>query len=119
MIVRLAARVVLLAAAFIVATLLFGWWGVAHVAIVWGILARDTRGAGVVSGVSAMAAWAALLAWSATGGPVSHLATTLGGIMGAPGLAFIALALVFPAALAWAGARTAAGIAEVVTSRGS
>ena len=120
MIGRHAFRLLLLSAAFALATLLFGWWGIALVAVAWGIVARESRGTGLVSSLGALLAWAALLAWSALEGPVGRLAATLGGILGAPGLALIALSLLFPAALAWAGARAAAGVAaSVTTSRGS
>lgn len=119
MIGRLALRLLLLCAAFVVATLLLGWWGVALLAVAWGVTARDTRGAGLVAGAAAMLAWAGLLAWTALHGPATALAATLGGIMGAPGFAFIVLSLIFPAALAWAGARASAGTAAAFTSRGS
>ena len=119
MIARLALRLLLLSAAFVVATLLFGWWGIALVAVAWGMVARNTPGAGLLAGAGAMLAWAALLAWSAFEGPVGRLAATLGGIMGAPGAAFIALSLIFPAALAWAGARASAGLVSAATSHES
>ena len=116
---RIALRIVLLAAAFAVATVLLGWWGVPVVAIAWGFLGRESRGAGVGAGISALIAWAFLLAWSASRGPVGNLAATLGEIMGAPAAALVALVLIFPAALAWAGARAASGFAAVATSRES
>ncbi len=119
MIGRLVLRLLLLSAAFVVATLLFGWWGVAVVSVAWGILARESRGAGLAAAAGALVAWAGLLAWSASAGAVGALAATLGGIMGTPGAAIISLSLVFPAALAWAGARAAAGLAALVTARGS
>ena len=115
----LALRVVQLSTAFAVATLLFGWWGIAAVAVAWGIIGREGRGAGILAAVSALLAWASLLVWSSGNGAVGTLASTLGGIMGAPGVAFIVLSLAFPAALAWAGARAAAGLAALATSRGS
>ena len=114
-----ALRILLLSAAFAVATFLVGWGGVVVVAIAWGIMARYIRAAGIQAGASAMIGWALLLALSASRGPVGHLAATLGGIMGAPAAALIALSLIFPAALAWAGARAAAGLAALATSRES
>lgn len=119
MIARMALRLLFLSAAFVVATLLIGWWGVAAVAVAWGIIGRETRGAGILAGAGAFLGWALLLAWSASSGPIGKLAATLSGIMGAPAAALFALSLVFPAALAWAGARTAAGIAALATSRES
>ena len=116
---RIALRLVLLSVAFVIATLLVGWWGVAIVAVVWGVIGREARGAGIVAGTSALVAWALLLAWSFARGPAGELAATLGGIMGTPASAFIALSLVFPAALAWAGARAAAGAAALVNPRES
>ena len=116
---RTVLRIALLAGAFAVATLLFGWWGVPVVAVAWGAIAWRTRGAGLIAALAAIIAWAALLAWSASRGPVAELASTLGAVMGAPGVAIVGLTLVFPAALAWAGARMAAGITAIVTARGS
>ena len=118
-IARVALRVTLLSAAFALATLLVGWWGVAIVAIAWGIIGGQTRGSGVLAAAGALLGWALLLAWSASRGPVGELAARLGDMMGAPAAALIALSLVFPAALAWAGARAAAGASALVTSRGS
>lgn len=116
---RIALRIALLSAAFAVATLLFGWWGVPVVAIAWGTIAWRTRGTGLVAALAAIIAWAGLLGWSALRGPVGELASTLGSVMGAPGVAIVGLTLVFPAALAWAGARLSAGITAIVTARGS
>ena len=119
MIGRRVLRIILLAAAFVVATLAVGWWGVPIVAVAWGIIDRGARGSGVMSGAAAMLAWAALLGWFALRAPIGRLAETLGGVMGAPGPALVALTLIFPAALAWAAARTAAGVAGVLTRRES
>lgn len=116
---RTALRIALLAAAFAVATLLFGWWGVPIVAIAWGAIAWRTRGSGLIAALAAVIAWTVFLAWSASRGPVGELASTLGAIMGAPGVAIVGLTLLFAAALAWAGGRMAAGIAAIVTARGS
>ena len=116
---RTVLRLILLGAAFTLATLLFGWWGVPLVGIAWGAIAWRARSAGVVAAIAALGGWGAILAWSASRGPVSGLADTLGAIMGAPGVAILALTLVFPAVLAWAAARTATGVAALLTSRGS
>lgn len=116
---RTVLRLVLLGAAFALATLLFGWWGVPAVGTAWGAISWRARSAGVVAAIAALGGWGAILAWSASRGPAGALADTLGAIMGAPGAAIVALTLVFAAALAWAAARTAAGVAAILTSRGS
>lgn len=114
---RLALRVTLLAIAFALATILFGWWGVPLVAVIWGLVAHATPGPGATSAAAAAVAWAALLGWTALSGDVAALAGILGGIMQAPGAALVALTILFPAAVAWAGARMASGSMTLLRAR--
>ena len=96
-------RVLLLAAAFALATAAFGWWTVPLIAVVWGALARALRGASLIAAIAAAAAWGALLLWGAVHGPVRALAVELAGVMHVPAVALVAATLAFPAVLAWSG----------------
>ncbi|HEX6966615.1 MAG TPA: hypothetical protein VF166_12515 [Gemmatimonadaceae bacterium] len=105
--VRVLVRIVLLAAAFALATIGFGWWAVALVAAAWGVAARTLRGAAFAAGVAALLAWSALLAWGAVHGPVAELAVKLAAVMQIPPVALVVATLVFPALLAWSAAAVA------------
>lgn len=109
MIGRVALRVGLLAMAFAVGTILVGWWGVPVVAVVWGVIANRTRSPGLTAATAAALAWAGLLGWTAIAGNLDSLAGILGEIMGVPGATLVVLTMLYPAAIAWAGARLASG----------
>ncbi len=100
-----------LTACFIGATLIAGWWGVPVVGLLWGAWSRKNVrppvAAGLSAAICAVAAWAALLIWTAAVGPLPLLVRTLGAVVGIPGLVLVALALLFAGLLAWS-ATTAA-----------
>ena len=98
---RFALRVVLLALSFGIGTWILGWWGVPLFAAVAGGLAHNVRHQGIAAALAAMAAWGALLAWSASQGSVWSFSRIAGGAMGISGWGLILVTLVFPAALAW------------------
>jgi hypothetical protein len=101
MIVRSLARLILLAAAFALATAAFGWWTVPLVAALWGLMAGTLRRASLTSTLAAALGWGILLGWGAMHGPVVELARKLGGVMQLPPLVLVAATIVFPALLAW------------------
>ena len=114
MTLRLALRVPLLALAFALGTLRFGWWAVPLLAALWGVLTRaETIQASAAAALSALVAWAALLLWGAVRGPVFELAGALAGVLGVPATALVLLTVLFPSALAW----SASTVAQAVATR--
>ncbi|MDQ3698676.1 MAG: hypothetical protein M3373_11735 [Gemmatimonadota bacterium] len=105
------AGVTLLAAAYALATWVFGWLGVPLVAAAWGLVARASPDATRQAAFAAAAGWAILLAWQSTRGPVGTVAATLGRSMALPTAAVVILTLLFAAALAWSAATVARGLA--------
>jgi hypothetical protein len=101
------ARVGLIAAATAVATMLLGWWSVAAIGLVGGLLAPAGRRAGLEAGLGAALGWAAILAVSALGGPIWTVALRVGPLFRLPALGFLAVAIIFPALLAGSAARLA------------
>jgi hypothetical protein len=94
------ARFVLLAAAYAVATYAVGWWAVPLVAAVYAAITTAQRGSAILSGFAAMLGWGALLAITASQGPVGTLAAELGGVLQLRPIAVYALTIVFPGLLA-------------------
>ncbi len=93
-------QVLLLAPAFLLGTVGFGWVSVALLGFVWGALNKSDRTVPFTCAVSAAVGWGLLLAWTAVQGPVAELAVKLGAIVGVPGSAFILVTLLLPAILA-------------------
>ncbi len=110
-------RVVLLALAFAIATVLIGWWGVPLTGAAWGVLGRLAPRSALVASASAVLAWSGLLLWGAARAPVASLASTVGGALGVPGAALVVLTLAFAAIVAWSAARAAAGLADEFAGR--
>jgi hypothetical protein len=107
------ARIVLLAAAFAIATFAAGWWAVPLTAAVYAAISSRQRGSAVVSGLAAMLGWGALLAITASRGPVGTLAAELGGALQIGTAGVYAVTLAFPGLLAV----SAAVVARAVASR--
>jgi hypothetical protein len=117
-------RVLLLAAAFVGATMVGGWLGVPLVGAAWGALAARGTGSRRAAGraaVSAALAWAAILVASASamagGSPASlgALTSAVGGALQANGVVLVAVTLLFAAALAWS---SAAVVGALLGTRG-
>ena len=87
-------------------TWLFGWWGVAIVAVVAGVVFRRDGRAWRVA-LAASEGWALLLVVDALSGPLGRVTTTLGGAMSIPGPALLLVTLLYPALLGWSGAAVA------------
>lgn len=105
-------RTAVVAGATMAGTILLGWWSVPAVGIVSGLVPRPGRGAVLEAGVGAAVGWAAVLAWSAMSGPVWLLAQRVGPVFGLPGMALLALTVVFPALLAGSAALLARKLAR-------
>jgi hypothetical protein len=109
------ARTALLAAAFAAATAGLGWWSVAVVAALWGVLARTRRRPAAAAAVAAALAWGALLLWTTSRGAAGALAGKLGTTMGIPPAALFGVTLLFAALLAWSAAAASHDIARLLT----
>ncbi len=88
------------ALATMVGTIMLGWWSVAAVGIVSGLVSRPGRAAVLEAGGGAALGWAAILAGSAVSGPVWVVAQRVGPVFAMPGWGFLAVTTVFPALLA-------------------
>jgi hypothetical protein len=93
-------RFVLLATAFAIATFVAGWWAVPIVAAIYAAITTQQRSSALVSGISAMLGWGALLAITASRGPVGTLAVELGGVLQIRPMGVYAITIAFPGLLA-------------------
>lgn len=108
-------RLVLLATAFALATFVAGWWAVPLVAAVYAAITTAQRSSALVSGVAAMLGWGALLAITASRGPIGTLAVELGGVLNLRPMGVYAVTLAFPGLLAI----SAAVVSRALVSRRS
>ncbi len=106
--------VVLTAVAIGLGTYGFGWLAVPVIGLVVGF-AGISKHPVLTAAIAALLAWGDLLALGALGGPVVELAGLLGGVMGLPGPAVLALTIVYPAVLAGAAAGTGGGIRTLLS----
>jgi hypothetical protein len=106
------ARLVLLATAFAVATFALGWWAVPLVAAGYAAITTAQRGSALLSGFAAMLGWGALLAITASRGPVGTLATELGGVLQLRPIGVYAVTIAFPGLLAISAAVVARALAS-------
>jgi hypothetical protein len=94
-------RLGMLSVAFSLVTVLLGWWGVPLLAGVWGLYDNEANRPALVASFAGGLGWGMLLIWTATQGPLLHLAQRASGVMGVPSFTLFALTLMFPMALAW------------------
>jgi hypothetical protein len=94
----------------VAATLAVGWWGLLLVGVVLGLSARSGARPGWTGAGAGASAWAVLLAWNATQGPVGSLAEIAGGSLGLPSVAFFLITLLFAAAVVGLSASVAGGL---------
>ena len=99
MIRQLGFRTCVVAAAFVAASAI-AWWAVAIAAALFGVLTARDRGGPLVAGLGAMLAWAALLGYDATQGPVGTVAATLGGVLQVKAIGVYALTLAYAGLIA-------------------
>ena len=93
-------------------TWLLGWWGVAVVAVIAGVMYRHENGRRWRVALGATEGWALLLVLDALGGPLGRVTTTLGGAMSIPGPALLLVTLLYPALLGWSGAALASELSR-------
>jgi hypothetical protein len=93
-------RVALTAVATAVATILLGWWSVAVIGVVAGLVTPAGRRAALEAGAGAAVGWGGILGASAVSGPIWAVAQRVGPVFRVPAFGFVAIAIVFPALLA-------------------
>ena len=111
---RRLAQILMLSAAFALATLVFGWWIVPGLAFVWGVLARSDVKPGKAAALAAGLGSVWLLVWTAGTGPAGELARRAAGVLAIPSVVFVAVTLVFPMVLAWGAGVLGAVVAGAV-----
>lgn len=96
--------VAVVAVAMAASTWVLGWWAVPALALLAGFLHRADGGRAGRIALGAVVGWCLLLAIDAVSGPIGRATTLVGGAMGIPGAAVLAVTLVFPALIAWSAA---------------
>ena len=114
---RLALRLILLAAAFALATLALGWWTVPLLGAAWAVLDSGRRWTAVTASLGATLGWAALLLWNASYSAYGTLQSRVGAIFGAPGALLVVVTLLLAAALAWGAAAAISGVVRLAQRR--
>ena len=106
-------RVILLAAAFALATRALGWWVVPIVGAAWTLIMRGSLRAPWQAALAAILGWGAIFLFTALTAPLGELARRVAGILGQPPAVLYAVTLLYGALLAWSGA----GLALVVPAK--
>ena len=99
------------------ATWLLGWWSVALVAAVAGVVYRQHGGRAGLMALAGAEAWALLLIADASTGPFGQLGELLQGVMSIPSPALVLMTLAFPALMGWSAAAMTGEIARAATTR--
>jgi hypothetical protein len=100
-------ELVLLSLGLAGATWFGGWWALAVIAALWGLLRPGPPGR---AGLAAVLAWAAILVGTIPLAPLARLVPRMGGLFGLPGWAALLLTLLYAGLLGWSAARLARGI---------
>jgi hypothetical protein len=103
----------LIAVAMAAVTWTVGWWGVAVVALIVGVVYRDQQGRAWRVALGASEGWIALLVIDVIAGPFGRVATTLGGAMSLPVPALLLVTLLFPAVMGWSAAALGAELGQL------
>jgi hypothetical protein len=98
-------RTLAFAALVAAGTTVAGWWTVPVLAAIWARALPRPRAVVRTCALGAALGWAALLAWTASEGPLSPIAQRTSGVLQLPPWGLIGLTLLFPALLAGAAAR--------------
>jgi hypothetical protein len=96
--------VLIIAVAMAGITWLSSWWAIPIVSLCAGQMLRAKNGQPWLVALAAVVAWGALLLVDAMGGRFGALSTVLGGVLGVPAPALVAVTLLFAALLGWSGA---------------
>ncbi len=94
------------------ATWILGWWGVAIVAVLAGVVQRANSGRPWRVALGCAAGWGLLLALDAIGGRFVRLTSVVAGVVAIPAVALIIAAILFPALIGWSGATVGALISQ-------
>ncbi|MEP6990350.1 MAG: hypothetical protein ABJA80_05405 [bacterium] len=94
------------------ATWILGWWGVAVVAVLAGVVQRANGGTPWRVALGCAAGWAMLLALDAVGGRFGRLTSVVAGVVAIPAVALLIAALLFPALIGWSGATVGALLSQ-------
>lgn len=92
---RPALRILLLGAAFGIATLLFGWWTVPLLGAIWGAIQGPWLRAARDAGLAALLGWGMLLISTTARGPTGELARRIGAVFHVPGWIMLLASLLF------------------------
>lgn len=109
--IRVSVRLLLLALAFALGTVVLGWWAVPVIGLAWGVIDRSRPAAAWIAALAAGLGWDGLLSWAGVEGPIGRLAAQVGSIMGIPGWGLVVATLLLPMLLAGTAAMVGAGIA--------
>lgn len=93
-------RMVILAVAVALGTVLVAWWVVPILGAVFGLLSRKSASPGLVAALGGALGWGGYLAIVSFGAPVGEFGRQLGQAMQLPSWAPMAATLLFPALLA-------------------
>jgi hypothetical protein len=96
--------VAIIALATALCTWVLGWWAVAIVAIIAGVLHRHENGRPWRVALGCLAGWALLMLVDLAAGPMRNVATVVSGAMSIPSSALLLVTLLFPALIGWSGA---------------
>lgn len=110
-------RVLAAALAVALLTWLAGWWAVVVVALVAGALPARFRLGGAAMAAAGALGWAMLLARHGVQPAFATLLERVGGVLQLPGLALVAVALLYAALLGWSGATVGAAIVRALRGR--
>ena len=96
--------VLLVSLATAIATWTLGWWAVAIIAIVAGIVLRADGGRPWRVALGCLVGWALLMLVDAAVGPFGTVARMVSGAMSIPSGALMIVTLLYPALIGWSGA---------------
>lgn len=102
-----AARVLVLGVLVVLGTAIAGWWSVALIGALWGLVAAPATRPALAAAAGAGLAWGMLLGWAALRGPVGRVAELTASVVGASAWVMLAATIAFPMMLAMAAATVA------------
>lgn len=106
-------RVLLVALAVAVGTVVLDWWAVPIVGLVWGLVAPPNTRPVTTAGLGAALGWLVLLGWMGLHGPIVALAGKTGAVLGIGGWGLLGAAVLYPTLLGAA----AAGLGAAARAR--
>jgi hypothetical protein len=107
-------QLVALSLVLVLGTWLGGWWMVPAIAAAYGAWDARQRLTLITALVAGVASWAALLAWTASTGPMGRLLAVLARLFRMPGGAIVVLTLAYGGLLAVTAAAVARGLRRMI-----